>query len=460
MPRRTRIRRRRTSLQAILIVAALVIGIAATIFLSGYFFALVSPPIKWLKPHKVYIGSIELHPLAWAQNPSGAVKFAFCKKDINQYVYFREAKPPGWLSDQWQYVSSPDGKEWAWFFDYQDNTDCAPNLGIYAKVLNVREDPRIGIATVDYSIIILVSADPWLGGFYVSMESYTYFKNSYVMLKLIPPYPVLDAEVDGKKAEYYYEQDGSVAFILFIQEDIPGTFPVSESVKQSLKKLGPIGFFWVDGFGVQHGYTLRVTVKTSALVTNPTDTVAATLRLGSPVATAIWYGTPSYATIFRTVTTTITVTSFPRISEYTTVIRGQTVTEYRTVGTTVYDVRTFTVTGIRTVVTTFTYTEPTTVTVTMYKEKTITKKETETMIVPEEVEKLLEVIPWWAWLLVIILFMIIAAMVAGAAARGAAARGAYYGPYYGPPPRRRGRGRGRARIMGEYPGVMLDAAPA
>lgn len=413
----------------ILIVSLLTAGFAVFI-LGPVLLSFVSPPISWIRPQKVHLNSLDNGALLLAAPLSYARSFA-CDLNPQKDIMFSRTKPSGWLSDQWEYREGE--KEWAWIFDYQDNHDCAPNIGIVVRETGVVQDPRLGIAEISFDVYIIVSSDPWLGAI-TPMEAYIAPKNSYFVLTIKAPHPVIDFySTDGQHFRYFYNTDGSVQLIIEVPHSIPSHAPIVGALADSLSRLGLWGLIWIDKTGTTYHRQMRLVVKTSSVISSPTATIIHSL----PTQTGIgaWYpGTVTTVTYTRMVTATVThtVTSFPVVHITTTVVRGTPVERTVTLYTTRYDTATFTYTGLRTEVVTQTVTVDRPVTITRVVERTVTTVEG----VPEEVIRTVREIPWWVWAGFLFLMMIY--MITVLRARGASSsRPVYRYRDVGRPPRLR-----------------------
>ena len=346
-------RRRANKFTWVLIVIAALLG--------GLFFAapmlqfsLITPPIQWIKPYAIHIGSIDYSGVLMVCGPfSYGHASLYCPKEINRDIYFRRTPPPDWQSSQWDYEEGEDS--WAWFLDYKDDQGCAPNVGIVMKKISDRTDPRTGIITVEYVYYIIIGCDGLFGDAITSEECGARLVNSYFKLLIHAPYHVLDVYIDNEKTDYYYEADGSKTLIIPIEQEIPGDLPIY--IK------GLYGFplpFWIESAsGRTYEHHLTIKLDASIIETAATETLMApTITVGGEGVTR-YFGTVTTTYVkYVPITTTRTVTRFSIVT--TTVVSG--VTKYVPVKTTVYRTETFTWTGYITRKTTVTITRPTTIT--------------------------------------------------------------------------------------------------
>ncbi|MEM0381421.1 MAG: hypothetical protein QW580_01970 [Nitrososphaerota archaeon] len=394
--------------------------------------AIVSPPTTWLRPVKVYIDHLDNTEVLIRLGPTVYARSFFCDLNPKKDVYFQASKPSWILSDQWEWRETQDS--WLWAFDYQDNTDCAPNLALYLKQVSVNEDQRTGLATIRLSLAVTISGDPFY--FVEGMESAIAFRSSYFVLRLKAPHPVLDLTIDGEKREYYYQQDGSVQLIIELPGDVPG--------RTALSPFLPLPH-WVLGNGYTVAHDITLVVKTGAVVTSASTTIMATQTFGQPGTTVIPAATTYVLTVFRTATVTSTVTSYNVVSATTTVYRGQTVTTYIPIGTTIYNPQTFTYTAVRTERVTHTVTQPTTITEVVYSTTTVGPggpsgpsgpdvsqilQETLSQIV-QDILKGLAQLGIWLLLIFAVIFLIIVIVIL-VASRGRGERARQYRPHYRP----------------------------
>ncbi|MEM3426133.1 MAG: hypothetical protein QXW42_04210 [Thermofilum sp.] len=379
--------------------------IIAGLLLAGlfgvYMMSLIRPTITWVKPYYVHIDKIDYSGVLALHGPITYARTSFCKSNINENIYFSRDKPSGWLSDQYKYVEGDD--YWLWEFDYQDNVDCAPDLGIFVKKIYEEADPRTGILTVRYDLKIILGADEWIPG-WPGMEGGAKFLNSYIILLIDSPYYVLSAQLNQKEASWWYDTDGKTKLIIPIGSDIPSTVPIGKSLLPWIP--------WVE-FGITFEHQLVVKVHMNLVQEYATKTIMPTTTLwaSTPVATYPGTQTTTY-TALVSATTTITATNFYVVTEkVTTSVSGTktvTYTTYIPTGTTVYNTATFTIPIVITKETTVTQSvkEPTTITI-VY---TTTKPEKVEITV--YIEKLLKETPIWVWVLVLAVFLLMIVSVA------------------------------------------------
>ena len=412
--------RKKSSNWVVAVVVAALLVITLAMGLPQYLLSFVKPPIKWIRPYLVHLEKMDCSEIFWKVGPFAYTRCTTgCECDINRDIYFSPSKPSYIKSNQWKWEERE--KSWMWAFDYQDDVDCAPNLGIFAKEVSSYTDPATGIATIRYSVQIVLSCDAWLGDVnnpasWPGMECGTKFLDSYVKLQIHPPYHVLSVQLDGRYKEFHYEADGSRTILIPVKSVMPASSP---SYMGEIYGI-PIPFWLKTGVSFEHVVVLRVqteVVETAATITLvpeelefPTEFVTTHTHVEGGGFEGMWPQT--VYTKLVPVTTTETITEYATVTAYETVYYGQTITKYKTLGYTTYVYKPVKITVYK----------PTVV------KETITAKKTATIIVtqevqvevPTELQKIIKVIPFWALAAIGVLTII--AMAMGVYMMGARAR--------------------------------------
>jgi hypothetical protein len=305
-----RIRKKEKNVTVIVLAIAL---LAVGFFAYRYFFATVSV-LDYIQIKGVHIGTVE-HD--WLQGPFGSSIWG-CRTSWNQDI-MRGVDDTRFPENE--YKVDEENKLKAWFFDPEDPIRCAPNLGVVVQLIS-SERLYGSIMQYRYKIAAIVSGSDIIGGL-PAAEKENYYKDTYFILTIEPPYVIDNCVIDGKACELIYDKTGAVRLIIPITAQAPGDNPLV------LPFVGTI-YQWLihatGGKGISKVYGVLFSIDLSKYVgTARTTLFAPTISMTE--GTSIIYSTITQyktLTVFKPVTTTLYITEFQKLT--TTVIAGKTVT--------------------------------------------------------------------------------------------------------------------------------------
>jgi hypothetical protein len=286
-------------------------------------------------------------------------------------------------------------------FDPEDPIRCAPNLGIVVQYIN-RERLYGNVFLYRYKVAVIVSGSDILGGL-PAAEKENYYKDTYFILHVKPPYVIENYFLDGQQYSPIYDKSGAVRLIVPVMAQAPGDSLLG--IKNILG--GPIAE-WIrhatGDKGISKVYDVQFIIDEGKYVGAAPTTIYAPPVTMTQGATMPYYGPTQYVTltVFKPITTTMYVTEFQRV--YITVSMGKTIT----MTTPVTFTQEIKVSGYKTVVETVT--QETTATV-------VEVKTVEAPIVPPELAQTLKIAVIGGLILGAIALMILGVRVAGAKSR-------------------------------------------
>jgi hypothetical protein len=336
-----------------LIVLAIAL-IGAGFFAYQYFFA-ATAVMDYIDIVGVHIGSVE-HDWLWG--PFGSSMWGCRLSGAVNRDYFRGVDDAGFAENKYMVDTANNMK--MWMFDPEDPVRCAPNLGIITRYIG-RERLYGNVFLYKYNIMIMVSGSDILGGL-PAPEKENYYKDTYFVVSIQPPYVIESVFVDGKQYPQIYDKSGRYRLILDVPMQAPG-----DSMLGIQNILGGPIAEWIrhatGDKGIHKTYDVQFIIDEGKYVGTAESTLRATLPPATGGTTGPYYG-PSQIltmTVIQPITTTIYITEYELI--YRTVTMGKTTT----ITTPVTFTQEIKVTGYATVPTTITLTQETTVTVVQVK---------------------------------------------------------------------------------------------
>jgi len=342
--------RRRNTTRSIGLIILAILLVGAGIFAYQYFFA-TTAVLDYIDIVGVHIGSVE-HDWLWGPFGSSIWGCKLCGPVDRDY--HRGVDDAGFAENKYMVDTSNNMK--MWMFDPEDPIRCAPNLGVVVQYIS-RERLYGNVFLYHYKVAVIVSGSDILGGL-PAAEKENYYKDTYMILHLKPPYVIENYYLDGQQYAPIYDKSGAVRLIIPVMAQAPG-----DSLLGIQNILGGPIAEWIrhatGDKGISKVYDVQFTIDEGKYVaTAPTTIYAPTVTM-TRGATMPYYGPTQFITltVFKPITTTIYVTEYQRV--YVTTSAGKTVT----VTTPVTYTQEIKVSGYATVVTTMTVTEKTNVTV-------------------------------------------------------------------------------------------------
>jgi len=377
-----------------LIVLAIAL-IGAGFFAYQYFFA-TSAILDYIDIVGVHVGSVE-HDWLWG--PFGSSMWGCRLSGAVNRDYFRGVDDAGFAENKYMVDTANNMK--MWMFDPEDPIRCAPNLGVVVQYIN-RERLYGNVFLYRYKVAVIVSGSDILGGL-PAAEKENYYKDTYFILHLKPPYVIENYFLDGQQYSPIYDKSGAVRLIVPVMAQAPG-----DSLLGIQNILGGPIAEWIrhatGDKGISKVYDVQFIIDEGKYVGAAPTTIYAPPVTMTQGATMPYYGPTQYVTltVFKPITTTMYVTEFQRV--YITVSMGKTIT----MTTPVTFTQEIKVSGYKTVVETVT--QETTATV-------VEVKTVEAPIVPPELAQTLKIAVIGGLILGAIALMILGVRVAGAKSR-------------------------------------------
>jgi len=396
--------RRRNAARGVGLIVLAIALIGAGFFAYQYFFA-TSAVLDYIDIVGVHIGSVE-HDWLWGPFGSSMWGCKLCGP-VNR-DYYRGVDDAGFAENKYMVDTANNMK--MWMFDPEDPVRCAPNLGVVVQYIS-RERLYGNVFLYRYKVAVIVSGSDILGGL-PAAEKENYYKDTYMILHVKPPYVIENYYLEGEQYTPIYDKSGAVRLIIPVMAQAPGDSLLDASILfNSPFSGGPLRNViteWINhatgGKGISKVYDVQFIIDEGKYVGTAATTIYAPPVTMTQGATMPYYGPTQYVmlTIFKPITTTMYVTEFQRV--YITVSMGKTVT----MTTPVTFTQEIKVSGYKTVVETVT--QETTATV-------VEVKTVETPIVPPELAQTLKIAVIGALILGAIALMIFGVRVAGAKSR-------------------------------------------
>jgi hypothetical protein len=377
----------------LIILAILLVG--AGIFAYQYFFA-ATAVLDYIDIVGVHIGSVE-HDWLWG--PFGSSMWGCKLSGAVNRDYFRGVNDAGFAENRYMVDTSNNMK--MWMFDPEDPVRCAPNLGVVVQYIN-RERLYGNVFLYRYKVAVIVSGSDILGGL-PAAEKENYYKGTYFILHIKPPYVIENYFLDGRQYSPIYDKSGAVRLIIPVMAQAPGDSLLG--IKNILG--GPIAE-WIrhatSDKGISKVYDVQFIIDEGKYVGTAATTIYAPTVTMTQGTTVIYRTATQYATmtVFKPVTTTIYVTEYQRV--YVTTTAGRTVT----VTTPVTFTQEIKVSGYKTVVETIT--RETTATI-------VEVKTVEVPVIPQELAETFKIAVIGVLILGGIALVIFGVRVAGARSR-------------------------------------------
>lgn len=305
--------RARKSQRNITVIVLAIALLAVGFFAYRYFFATVSV-LDYIQIKGVHIGTVE-HD--WLQGPFGSSIWG-CRTNWNQDI-MRGVDDTRFPENE--YKIDEENKLKAWFFDPEDPIRCAPNLGVVVQLVS-QEKLYGNVFLYSYKVAVIVSGSDILSGL-PAAEKENYYKDTYFILTIEPPYVIEKYMLDGKQYEPIYDKTGAVRLIIPVTAQAPGEWPLT------LRLVGPIGQWLIHatgGKGISKVYDVQFAIDLGKYVGTAPTTIYAPI-VGMTAGTSIIYSTITQyktLTVFQPITTTAYVTEFQKLT--TTVVEGKIVT--------------------------------------------------------------------------------------------------------------------------------------